>query len=89
MAQDCCIDHDEAHALLCELFDEDITAERKEEIRAIIRKCPDCFRQLGREEEIRSLVKRCNCADRAPESLRQRIVQTISISYTEATIYRA
>lgn len=85
--KDCCIDHAEAHALLCELFDENISPARAAEIRAKVQECPECFSQFTREEEVRALVRRCNCTEKAPERLRQRIVQSISITYTETRYF--
>ena len=82
---DCRIEPAEAHALLCEYFDPLTPAARADEIEQIIQACPQSFAWLESEREIRQIVRRCNCQDHAPEALRQRIVQSISISYTEIT----
>lgn len=81
--RDCRIAPAEAHALICEFFDSETSPERAEEIRRIVETCPQSFRWLKSEQAIRQIVRRCNCQDQAPEGLRQRIVQSISISYTE------
>ena len=80
---DCNIEPARAHALLCEYFDSDTPPARAAEIREIIQTCPESFAWLQSETEIRALVKRCNCQDQAPVQLRQRIVQSISITYYE------
>lgn len=80
---DCRIEPAEAHALLCEYFDPETPAERADEIEHIIQTCPTSFQWLESERDIRSMVKRCNCQDQAPAQLRERIVQSISVSVTE------
>lgn len=80
---DCRIEPAEAHALICEYFDPETSAARAEEIEHIVEKCPTSFQWLQTERDVRHIVRKCNCQDRAPEHLRQRIVQSISISYTE------
>lgn len=79
---DCNIEPARAHALLCEYFDPDTPHARVTEIREIIETCPESFAWLQSETEIRQIVRHCNCQDQAPEALRRRIVQSISISYT-------
>ncbi len=79
---DCNIEPTRAHALLCEYFDPETPQTRVAEIREIIQTCPDSFAWLESETEVRQLVRRCCCQDHAPEGLRQRIVQSISVTYT-------
>lgn len=82
---DCRIEPETAHALLCEYFDPATPATRADEIEQIIQSCPQSFAWLESEREIRQIVRRCNCHDQAPDALRQRIVQSLSVSYTEIT----
>ena len=85
---DCRIEPAQAHALLCEYFDPATPAERADEIEAIIQACPQSFAWLESEKQVRSIVRRCNCQDQAPEGLRQKIVQSISISSVSYTQIR-
>ncbi|WP_018296154.1 mycothiol system anti-sigma-R factor [Corynebacterium lubricantis] len=80
---DCGKQCDDQQALLCELLDEDTTQERATEIQEIIASCPECFGRLKSEQEVRAMVRRCGQPDPAPEQLRTRIMQRISITYTE------
>ena len=46
-------------------------------IREHLDECAPCLRQYGIEQEVKALVARCCGSDRAPESLRVRIVTRI------------
>ncbi|WIM68294.1 mycothiol system anti-sigma-R factor [Corynebacterium breve] len=74
-------------ALLCELLDDDTSEARAAEIHEQVAACPHCVSRLQSEREVRAIVRHCCSQEQAPEALRQRIVQRISIRYTE-TRYR-
>lgn len=69
------------HRLLCELFDEETTPQRRAEITSEIAECPECLRIAESERDVRAIVRDCCQSAKAPEPLRQRIITTIS--YTE------
>ena len=58
-------------------LDGEIDEQRKDQIREHLEECGPCLRQFGIEREVKILVARCCGADRAPESLRLRIVARI------------
>lgn len=78
--------HD-VHVLFCELLDDDTSPSRAAEIQAMIAECPECFGRLQSEREVRELVRRCAHSTQAPDQLRQRIVRSISVTYTETRFF--
>lgn len=74
----------DAQRSLCELLDADITPQRAAEIRAMIAQCPDCFSRYENEVAARLIVQSCCGGAQAPDTLRQRIVTSITrVSVTE------
>lgn len=72
------------HRLLCELFDEDTTAERREAITSDLASCPECMAIARSERDVRAMVRECCGPAKAPEPLRQRIIASITtVTYTE------
>lgn len=45
--------------------------------------CGPCLRQYGIEQEVRALVARCCRAERAPDTLRSRIVLTLQQAHLQ------
>ena len=58
-------------------LDGEIDDEGRAQIRQHLDECGPCLRQFGLEQEVKLLVARCCGGDRAPESLRVRIVARI------------
>jgi mycothiol system anti-sigma-R factor len=58
-------------------LDGEIDDDAKHRIREHLDECAPCLRQFGIEQEVKMLVARCCRDDRAPESLRLRIVTRI------------
>ena len=80
---------DATHQLLCELFDEETTAERRETIKRDLASCPECMAIARSERDVRTMVKDCCGSGRAPEPLRQRIIASITtVTYTETYTQR-
>lgn len=73
----------EVRALLCELFDPQLSAQRAEQIRARMAECVGCSQQLADEELVREILRNCARSQPAPEQLRQRI----SVRIRSTTIY--
>ena len=71
------------YRLLCELFDEETSPQRREEITSEIAQCPECRSIAESERAVRAIVRDCCQPTKAPEPLRERIITTIS--YTEVT----
>ncbi|WP_394281287.1 anti-sigma factor [Corynebacterium sp.] len=80
---DCSGNCGQAQALLCELLDDETTAARAEEIKQEISRCPECFHQLQSERAVRELVRGCSGCEPAPETLRTRIIERITVTYQE------
>jgi mycothiol system anti-sigma-R factor len=58
-------------------LDGELDEASKHKIREHLDECSPCLRQFGIEQEVKQLVARCCGDDRAPESLRLRIVTRI------------
>ena len=58
-------------------LDGELDEDSKHKIREHLDECSPCLRQFGIEQEVKQLVARCCGDDRAPESLRLRIVTRI------------
>jgi mycothiol system anti-sigma-R factor len=58
-------------------LDGELDEDGKHTIREHLDECSPCLRQFGIEQEVKQLVARCCGSDRAPESLRLRIVTRI------------
>ena len=71
------------YRLLCELFDEETSPQRREEITSEIAQCPECRSIAESERAVRAIVRDCCKPTKAPEPLRERIITTLS--YTEVT----
>jgi len=68
------------HALvhLDEYLDSEMTPEDEQRMRAHVAHCAPCLAELSIEELVKQLVRR-SCAERAPETLRVRIHEQITI----------
>ena len=67
----------DCHDVLNEVYlylDGEVDTDRRRLIREHLDECSPCLRQFGIEQEVKLLVARCCGSDRAPESLRLRIV---------------
>jgi len=73
MGEDC----REAVELLYHYIDGELTEERRVLISAHLDDCPPCMQAFDFEAELRVVVSQ-RCRDRVPESLQQRIAQTIA-----------
>ncbi|QPK84242.1 mycothiol system anti-sigma-R factor [Corynebacterium qintianiae] len=70
--------------MLCELLDSDTNPARAAEIRGLISDCPECFSRYEDELAARLLVQKCCGGAQAPDTLRQRIIASITtVSVTE------
>ncbi|MFI5100234.1 MAG: mycothiol system anti-sigma-R factor [Actinomycetes bacterium] len=58
-------------------LDGELDEDGKHKIREHLDECSPCLRQFGIEQEVKQLVARCCGSDRAPESLRLKIVTRI------------
>jgi mycothiol system anti-sigma-R factor len=58
-------------------LDGELGDDDKHKIREHLDECSPCLRQFGIEQEVKQLVARCCGDDRAPETLRLRIVTRI------------
>lgn len=73
--------HSHCERRLEELYtylDEEVTAEEAKSIREHLNACDPCSAEQKLEVLVRQLVRR-SCESRAPETLRTRIVQRISV----------
>ncbi|WP_166849726.1 mycothiol system anti-sigma-R factor [Isoptericola sp. BMS4] len=68
------------HALvhLYEYLDSEMTPADERRMRAHVAHCSPCLAELSVEELVKQLVKR-SCAERAPETLRLRIHEQITV----------
>ncbi|GAA1709667.1 hypothetical protein GCM10009809_02540 [Isoptericola hypogeus] len=68
------------HALvhLYEFLDSEMTADDEQRMRAHVAHCSPCLAELSVEELVKRLVKR-SCAERAPETLRVRIHEQLTV----------
>jgi len=64
-------------------LDGEIDAAAREGLRAHLEECGPCLRHYGLEREVKALVARCCGSDRAPETLRSRVLASIR---TEVTV---
>jgi mycothiol system anti-sigma-R factor len=74
-------DHPECAAVMAEvwtLLDGECTAETTDKLRHHLEECPACLRYYGVEERIKMLLARKCGGEKAPESLRQRLMLEIS-----------
>ena len=60
------------------LLDGECTSETRDKLRHHLEACPGCLRHYGLEERIKNLIARKCGGDRAPESLRARLMLEIS-----------
>jgi mycothiol system anti-sigma-R factor len=70
-------DCSEVLAVVYSFLDGEIDESGKNRIREHLDECAPCLRQFGIEKEVKLLVARCCGEDRAPDSLRLRIVARI------------
>ena len=80
-------DHPDCAAVIAEvwtLLDGECTAETRDKLRHHLEECPACLRYYGVEEQIKNLIAKKCSGEKAPETLRQRLM--IEISRT--TIYK-
>ncbi|WP_235915583.1 mycothiol system anti-sigma-R factor [Puerhibacterium puerhi] len=68
------------HALehLYEFLDSEMTPADEQRMRAHVAHCSPCLAELSVEELVKQLVRR-SCSERAPETLRVRIHQQLSV----------
>jgi anti-sigma factor (TIGR02949 family) len=68
------------HALthLYEYLDSEMTPEDEQRMRAHVAHCSPCLAELSVEELVKRLVRR-SCAERAPETLRVRIREQLTV----------
>ena|ERR687890_1352970 len=71
------------HALehLYEYLDSEMTPEDEQRMRAHVAHCSPCLAELSVEELVKRLVRR-SCAERAPETLRVRIREQLTVMTT-------
>lgn len=55
-------------------LDGETSAQERDQIRVHLDECGPCLRQYGLEQEVKALVARCCGSDRAPASLRERVL---------------
>ena len=60
-----------------DFLDGELDEEGRHRIRHHLDECGPCLRQFGIEQEVKQLVARCCGSDRAPETLRLKIVSRI------------
>ncbi len=72
------------HALakLYEFLDHEVSEAEADEIRLHLDACEPCLDCFGIEEAVRAMVKRSCTGERAPDTLRLRVVTQITTSYT-------
>jgi mycothiol system anti-sigma-R factor len=66
----------DCHAVIAEVYlylDLECDDERRDVIRDHLDECSPCLREYGIEQEVKQLVARCCGAERAPDSLRERL----------------
>jgi mycothiol system anti-sigma-R factor len=66
----------DCHAVIAEVYlylDLECDDARRELIRDHLDECSPCLREYGIEQEVKLLVARCCGAERAPDSLRERL----------------
>jgi mycothiol system anti-sigma-R factor len=74
-------EHPECAAVMAEvwtLLDGECTAETRDKLQHHLDECPGCLRYYGLEEKIKVLIARKCSGEKAPESLRQRLMLEIS-----------
>ncbi len=54
-------------------LDLECSDDRRAAIQHHLDECTSCLREYGIEQEVRTLVQRCCGADRAPDSVRERL----------------
>ncbi|MBV8929497.1 MAG: mycothiol system anti-sigma-R factor [Mycobacteriaceae bacterium] len=60
------------------LLDGECTPETRDKLRHHLEACPGCLRHYGLEERIKTLIAKKCSGDKAPESLRARLLLEIS-----------
>jgi mycothiol system anti-sigma-R factor len=60
------------------LLDGECTPETRDKLRHHLEACPGCLRHYGLEERIKTLIANKCSGEKAPESLRQRLLMEIS-----------
>ena len=65
-------------------LDGELDADSLNHIRHHLDECSPCLREYGIEREVKVLIAR-SCAERAPQSLRNSVVEHIRIVQTEMT----
>ena len=68
----------EALASVYDYLDSELEPDTSEAIAVHLRDCPPCAEQYRMEQMVKALVQRTCCQERAPETLRVRIVAQIS-----------
>ncbi len=69
-----------ALARLYEFLDNELDNADADTIRAHLAACEPCLDRFDAEEQVRALVKRCCTSTRAPETLRVRVTQVITMT---------
>jgi mycothiol system anti-sigma-R factor len=68
----------DALSLVYDYLDQEIDTAMAQAIAGHLQDCPGCAEQYRLEQMVKALVQRTCCEDRAPESLRVRVVARIS-----------
>jgi mycothiol system anti-sigma-R factor len=74
-------EHPECAAVMAEvwtLLDGECTSDTRDKLRLHLEECPGCLRYYGVEERIKTLIARKCGGEKAPESLRRRLLLEIS-----------
>jgi mycothiol system anti-sigma-R factor len=74
-------DHPECASVIAEvwtLLDGECTTETRDKLRHHLEECPTCLRQYGLEERVKRLIATKCSGDKAPDSLRARVLIEIS-----------
>ena len=65
---------------LYRFLDNELDDADADTIRAHLEACEPCLDRFGVEEHIRAMVRRCCTASRAPDTLRVRVTQVITMT---------
>lgn len=76
-------DCSEVLAAVYNFLDGEIEDGDRQVIRVHLDECSPCLRQFGIEQEVKALVARCCGSDRAPETLRIKIMTRITAARIE------
>ncbi len=73
---------------LFQYLDSELDAAEWERLKGHVESCPNCSEVEEAERHMRELIRRC-CSERAPDSLKMRVLGQITYMRQSVTIYRA